>query len=250
MKKRAGFSLLEVILALALLGGAIAVLGEAGRQALRNAQVARDLSHAELLCESKLSEILAGITPATAVGNTAFDSATTASIDPGEPAWLYSIETGATDENGSDLRAGHRHPGFAGQPASRQVFAGPLDARSQCRDLVQQFQHGEHGVRRQFQRKFQRSEKSVTGTSGQYWSFYPEGILQDSPGLPRSGYPGGRGCRNILPRRGCGKAAPLRNPFRVEKMIGPATQGSRCAATLGYLMKALRANRRIHASLS
>ena len=35
-------------------------------------------------------------------------------------------------------------------------------------------------------------------------------------------------------------AASLHNPFRVEQIIGPATQGSRCTATLGYLVKALR----------
>ena len=59
--RRAGFSLLEVILAMAILAGAIAVLGEAGRLALRNAGYARDMAQAQLLCESKMAEIVTGI---------------------------------------------------------------------------------------------------------------------------------------------------------------------------------------------
>ena len=98
--KKAGFSLLEVILALAILAGAIAVLGEASRLALQNAETARDMAQAQLLCESKLAEILSGITPAEAVDRTVFDTTTTASINPDEPAWLYSIETEPTDEDG------------------------------------------------------------------------------------------------------------------------------------------------------
>jgi len=47
-----GFSLLEVILALAIFAGAVAVLGEVARWALRNAEIARDLSRAELFCEA------------------------------------------------------------------------------------------------------------------------------------------------------------------------------------------------------
>jgi len=98
--KKAGFSLLEVILALAIAAGSIAVLGEASRLALRNAEVARDLARAQLLCESKLAEVVTGIIAAEAVSNVAFDATTTASIDPNEPAWLYSIETQPTDEDG------------------------------------------------------------------------------------------------------------------------------------------------------
>ncbi len=98
--RKAGFSLLEVILALAILAGSIAVLGESSRLALKNAQVARDLAHAQLLCESKLAEITTGITAAETVSNTAFDATTTASLDPSEPAWMYSIETQPTDEEG------------------------------------------------------------------------------------------------------------------------------------------------------
>ena len=98
--RKAGFSLLEVILALAILAGSIAVLGELSRLALKNAEVARDLAHAQLLCESKLAEITIGITAAQTVSNTAFDATTTASINPGEPAWMYSIETQTTDEEG------------------------------------------------------------------------------------------------------------------------------------------------------
>jgi len=98
--RRAGFSLLEVILALAVLAGSIAVLGEAGRQALRNAEVARDLARAQLLAESKFAEIAVGIAQPAAVDFTAFDPESTDSVDPDEPGWLYSIETRATDENG------------------------------------------------------------------------------------------------------------------------------------------------------
>ena len=91
-----GFSLLEVILALAILGGAIAVLGEAARLALKNAGLARDMARAQLLCESKLSEIVAGITPANPTERATFGTGT----DPNEPAWLYSIETASLEEEG------------------------------------------------------------------------------------------------------------------------------------------------------
>jgi type II secretion system protein I len=98
--KRDGFSLLEVSLALAILAGAIAVLGEASRLSLRNAALARDLAHAQLLCESKLAEIVSGITPAEPVDRMPFDETTTDSIDPDEAPWVYTIETNETDETG------------------------------------------------------------------------------------------------------------------------------------------------------
>jgi type II secretion system protein I len=99
-KKQDGFSLLEVILALAIAAGSIAILGEASRLALRNAEIARDLARAQLLCESKLAEITTGVITPDAVSKARFDETTTASIDPNESAWLYSIETEQTDEEG------------------------------------------------------------------------------------------------------------------------------------------------------
>ena len=99
--RRAGFSLLEVILAMAILAGAIAVLGEAGRLALRNAGYARDMAQAQLLCESKMAEIVTGIATPDAVDKTPFDASS--SLDPMEPTvtgWLFSIENQATDEDG------------------------------------------------------------------------------------------------------------------------------------------------------
>ncbi len=86
--KRAGFSLLEVILAIAIFAGAIAVLGEVSRLALRNAATARDLAQAQLLGETKLAEIASGITPPDPVEKTPFTSSSQ-SADPDESAWLY-----------------------------------------------------------------------------------------------------------------------------------------------------------------
>ncbi len=92
-RKIRGFSLLEVILAIAILAGAIAVLGEVARLGMRNASRARDLAQAQLLCESKLAEILAGIEPAESVEGVSFETGLS-------PEWLYSIETAVVDPAG------------------------------------------------------------------------------------------------------------------------------------------------------
>ncbi len=91
-----GFTLLEIILALTILAGAVAVLGEVSRFGMRCAERARDMTHAQLLCEGKLAEIVAGIAPAEAVDGAAFESA-----DDAEPSeWLYSVELNTTDTEG------------------------------------------------------------------------------------------------------------------------------------------------------
>jgi len=95
-----GYSLLEVILALTVLGGAILVLSEGSRLALRNAAAARDIARAQLLCESKMAEIVSGMIEPDPVGETPFDETTTDSLDPTETPWVYSIESVRTDETG------------------------------------------------------------------------------------------------------------------------------------------------------
>ena len=95
-KGRGGFSLLEVILALAVLAGALAVLGEAIRLGMRNAQVSRDLTQAQLLCESKLAEIAAGLTLSDPVQGAPFDCV----VGDGQTGWFYSISRETMGEEG------------------------------------------------------------------------------------------------------------------------------------------------------
>lgn len=94
VRSRSGFSLLEVVLALAILTAAVAILGELIRSGLRNAQLARDLSKAELLCESTIYQIESGFLPP--------QPAQRAQIDQ-EPGWFYSIENEST---GSPTQSG------------------------------------------------------------------------------------------------------------------------------------------------
>jgi hypothetical protein len=89
--RSAGFSLLEVVLALAILVGAIAVLGELVRLGTINAGSARDLTKAQLLCESKLAEISAGILLPEVVQGVPCEY---------DPEWLYSIDMQASDMPG------------------------------------------------------------------------------------------------------------------------------------------------------
>jgi type II secretion system protein I len=91
-----GFSLLEVILALGILVGAMAVLGELARHGLDSARIARDSAMAQLLCESKLSEITAGLIRPEPASNVPFGTTSA----PGEVDWLYSIELAETADQG------------------------------------------------------------------------------------------------------------------------------------------------------
>lgn len=85
-----GFSLLEVILALAILAGALAALGEVMRLGDQNAAAAADESRAAMLAESVISEMLVGARPVASVNGAALP------LDE-DPPWIASIEVVATD---------------------------------------------------------------------------------------------------------------------------------------------------------
>jgi type II secretion system protein I len=89
-KRMAAFSLLEVILALAILAGAIAALGEVMRLGDQNAGLARDESEAEMLANSVMSELVSGSRQVQAVSAATFDMTA-------DPAWTYAITVDPTD---------------------------------------------------------------------------------------------------------------------------------------------------------
>ena len=94
-RTRRAISLLEVILSLAILGMAMASLGELARIGLRNARVACDKSQAALLCESRMAEILAAGTLPDTVQSEQLDNPS----DPTGPAWLCSVAVESTDQD-------------------------------------------------------------------------------------------------------------------------------------------------------
>jgi len=90
---------------MAVLAGAVAMLGEAASMSLRNAQYTRDMSRAQALCESTLDEIIAGYIPPDPVQGTPVDSSTvdTSSVTSADTAaseagWLYSIDQQSVDD--------------------------------------------------------------------------------------------------------------------------------------------------------
>lgn len=80
--RRRAFSLLEVIFAMSILLGSIAVLGELSSIGTRNARTACDLTMAELLCETKLNEIVARSESPEPADEVPFED---------HPEWLYSV---------------------------------------------------------------------------------------------------------------------------------------------------------------
>jgi type II secretion system protein I len=92
--RRSGLSLLEVMLALAILGGALAVIGELMRIGARNAEMARDLTTAQLICESTMAEVQLGFLPLQTVGPVEV-SDVQYQLD-----WLYTITVEPIDQEG------------------------------------------------------------------------------------------------------------------------------------------------------
>lgn len=85
-----GFSLLEVVLALAILAGSLAALGEVMRLGDENAAAAADEARAAMLAESVMSELLVGARQVANVSGAALPL-------EDDPPWVASIEVQATD---------------------------------------------------------------------------------------------------------------------------------------------------------
>lgn len=94
--RRGGFTLLEVILALAILLSSLAAIGHLVFNAYQNALRVKNLTRAQLICEGILAELNAG----SLMLETIADAPVEDIDDTVEPGWLYTIDIGQLDTNG------------------------------------------------------------------------------------------------------------------------------------------------------
>ena len=113
--KRSGFSLLEMLLALAILGGSLAILSQVAATGVIAAREARELGWLKILCQAQMSELLLnatlGQTPISVFDMEAepFDSLSTTSFvysieiqpAPLDGMLVVRISATATDSNGA-----------------------------------------------------------------------------------------------------------------------------------------------------
>jgi len=84
------FTLLEIVLALAILAGALAALGEVMRLADQNAELVEGETQAQVLAESVMAELLSGARALSDVNGAEFDQET-------DPRWQYWIALEPTE---------------------------------------------------------------------------------------------------------------------------------------------------------
>ena len=70
-------------MAIVILGGALIMIGQLLRMGTRSAENAQLISQAQILCDTKLAELSAGVIPLESVSEAQFEEA---------PDWVYSIE--------------------------------------------------------------------------------------------------------------------------------------------------------------
>lgn len=124
---RRGLSLLEVILAIAIFGAALAIIGELVRIGNVNAAAARDLSDGQRICSNVMNEIAAGITPPEPVsGATCVEDET----------WLYSVIAEPTDVTGllSVTVTVEQDPQYVSRPHSFSLVRWVVDPASVTAD--------------------------------------------------------------------------------------------------------------------
>jgi prepilin-type N-terminal cleavage/methylation domain-containing protein len=89
--ERSGFTLLEVIFAIALLLGSLAIIGQFVVNGVRSAGEAEGLTVAELLCQSTLAQAVTGAIPLESASGIPIDSM---------PDWQYSMEVNPIETSG------------------------------------------------------------------------------------------------------------------------------------------------------
>jgi prepilin-type N-terminal cleavage/methylation domain-containing protein len=92
-RNQEGFTLLEVILALVILGASLAMLGEVMRLANRNAEESRLEARAQILAASIMDQVIAGVIDADSASRQELE------VDDITP-WVYSITVGTSAIDG------------------------------------------------------------------------------------------------------------------------------------------------------
>ena len=82
-QSRRGLSLLEVILSIAILGGSMVVIGNLYHLGYRSATQVRLRNEANILADSKMAELAAGVLEIESTGDTPIETS---------PGWTYSID--------------------------------------------------------------------------------------------------------------------------------------------------------------
>lgn len=89
--RKSGFTLLEVIFAIALLVGALAIIGQFVHSGVRSAGEAEALTIAQLLCESTLAQAVAGAIPLEPASGVPIETM---------PDWEYTLQIDSVDAAG------------------------------------------------------------------------------------------------------------------------------------------------------
>ena len=106
--ERPGLTLLEIILSLGVLAGALAVIANLSRMSTNNAISARDTTQAQLLCESIMARLISGVIEFESVFDEPIydpvhdfdDVGSSYSFNSGDYKWVYSIEINTLDDYG------------------------------------------------------------------------------------------------------------------------------------------------------
>ena len=112
--RRAGLSLLEVILATAILGGAMVIIGQLLNLGYRSAVEAKIRSDANILVDAKMSEVAAGVIDLSSVSSTVIDE---------NPDWTYSVDVQQSPQLGllSVTVTVEQAQGISAEPISMSV---------------------------------------------------------------------------------------------------------------------------------
>ncbi len=104
---RPGFSLLEVMMATTILLGSVAVLAHIAYVGRRHAQAVEDLSAAQLVCQTRLNEILAGAVLPQATGDEPIPElpgwSLSVAVEPAGRAGLLAVKVTAAENPAAQL---------------------------------------------------------------------------------------------------------------------------------------------------
>ena len=102
--ERLGMTLLEIILALGVLAGSLAIIANLSRLSSESAISARDTTQAQFLCESIMSQLMSGVIEFEAVyDEPVYDFVDTGATNPNDTysyKWVHSIEINTIDDYG------------------------------------------------------------------------------------------------------------------------------------------------------